>query len=246
MPERSILICEREGGIYGAFLRDYFSDTPAAIKFVTDPSQMLRIFDQILPAIVFLEPSFLTRSFAQKIKVRKSTLPSFRVYGLGDPSAGAKEKIFDAVFADPPNGADFNRRFLETLPVPPLIKLLVVDDEKEIGDAVFDYCAGRKDPSFEIKCVSNGQAALASLEREKPDVIILDIKMPVMDGREFYAAFKAKGLTVPVIVFFDSISGEELAAMRKFGSPAVVEKGYQGSSLPILMALVKKLVYFNA
>jgi CheY-like chemotaxis protein len=77
-------------------------------------------------------------------------------------------------------------------------------------------------------------------------VIILDIKMPVMDGREFYAKLKALKFDIPVIVFFDSISGEELSEMRRFGNPAVIEKGYQGSSLGAVLLLVKKLFYFGA
>ena len=33
--------------------------------------------------------------------------------------------------------------------------------------------------------------------------------------------------------------------MRRFGNPAVIEKGYKGSSLGAMMVLVKKLVYFS-
>jgi CheY-like chemotaxis protein len=87
--------------------------------------------------------------------------------------------------------------------------------------------------------------ALKAISGERPDVIILDIKMPVMDGREFYAKLKAEKLEIPVVVFFDSISGEELSEMRRFGNPAVIEKGYKGSSLSDMMSLVKKLVYFT-
>jgi CheY-like chemotaxis protein len=95
-------------------------------------------------------------------------------------------------------------------------------------------------------CAANGKKALEAIAIERPDVILLDIKMPVMDGREFYAKLMVLKLEIPVIVFFDSISGEELSEMRRFGNPAVIEKGYKGSSLGAMMLLVKKLVYFAA
>jgi len=47
-------------------------------------------------------------------------------------------------------------------------------------------------------------------------------------------------------VFFDSVSGEELSEIRRHGNPAVVEKGYKGSSLSSLMLLAKKSVCFGS
>ena len=44
--------------------------------------------------------------------------------------------------------------------------------------------------------------------------------------------------------FFDAISAGDLDLVKKSGKPVIVEKGYRESSLPYLMALVKKLVYF--
>ena len=197
-------------------------------------------------AFFFPEPCFLSKAFLQKIKVRKSTDPAFRFCLLGVAPAADKEALFDAVFPAAPSQADLNKRLVEILSVPDVIRLLVVDDEEEIGVMVRDYFEGRKAPAFVITCAANGKEALAAIANERPDVIILDIKMPVMDGREFYAKLKASKLEIPVIVFFDSISGEELSEMRRFGNPAVIEKGYKGSSLSAMMVLVKKLVYFSS
>jgi len=243
---RTVLILERRGGVWGTFLKDYFSDTPAAVTTAEEPTHAAALFDKSLPGVLFSEPCFLSKAFLQKIKVRKSTDPAFRFCLLGVASAVDKEVLFDAVFPAVPSQADLNKRFVAMLPKPELLRLLVVDDEEEIGTMVRDYFDGRKAPAFGITCVANGKEALAAITKERPDVIILDIKMPVMDGREFYAKLKAAKLEIPVIVFFDSISGEELSEMRRFGNPAVIEKGYKGSSLEAMMLLVKKLVYFSA
>ena len=242
---KNVLILERRGGPWGSFLRDYLSDTPASVSIIQEPVQPAVSFDEFLPRVLFAEPHFLSKAFLQKIRVRKSTDPLFRCFLLGDGTAAGKEDLFDAIFPAAPSLADLNKRFVETLSLPESLKLLVVDDEEEIASMVRDYFEGRKAPAFEITHAVNGREALDKIARERPDAILLDIKMPVMDGREFYERLRAEKLEIPVIVFFDSISGEELSEMRRFGDPAVIEKGCQGSSLSAMMALVKKLVYFT-
>lgn len=245
MPECPILVLEKESGLWHPFLQDYFSDAPVVLKAVHDPSQAARIFDQVLPRIIFAEPAFTSPTLIQKIKVRKNTSPLFRAYLLGQAAGNPVEDVCDAVFPEMPVSPDFNKSFVETLPLPSRIRLLVVDDEKEIFEAVRDFFADRMRPAFEILHAPNGREALPCLTRQGPDAILLDIKMPVMDGREFYAELRKRKYDIPVIVFFDSVSGQELAGMRKSGNPAVVEKGCQRGSLSAVMWLVKKLVYFS-
>lgn len=245
MLSRSVLVLEKDGTRWATFLRDYLADTSAVLTASGDFSQAPALFDKLLPSVLFSGACFLNKAFLQKIKVRRNIDPAFRFFLLGDVPPGDKEILPDACFPAAPSPADLDRRFIEALPLPEILKILVVDDEEEIGGMVRDYFGGRKAPAFSISCAGNGREALEMLRRERPDVIILDIKMPVMDGREFYAKLKASKLEIPVIVFFDSISGEELSEMRRFGSPAVIEKGYKGSSLSAMMLLVKKLAYFS-
>ena len=241
----TVLILENREGPWGAFLREYLIDTPAAVSVIQDPAQAAAFFDRSLPGILFTEPSFLSKAFLQKIRVRKNTDPAFRAYLLGEDPVFSRESLLEAVFVAPPSAVDLDKRFVETLPMPETVKLLVVDDEEEIRAMVFDYFSGRISPAFEVTGASNGKEALAATLRNPPDVILLDIKMPVMDGREFYEKLRAEKLEIPVIVFFDSVSGEELSEMRHFGNPAVIEKGFKNSSMGAVMALVKKLIYFK-
>lgn len=60
---------------------------------------------------------------------------------------------------------------------PPLI--LVADDERDIVEIVCDYL---EDAGFRGVGVRDGQEAIAAIERQPPTAIILDIKMPVVDG----------------------------------------------------------------
>lgn len=243
---KKVLILEAENGPWVSFLRDHLSDVPAVVTSAEAPSQAPAIFDKLLPDILFVAPAFLSKAFLQKIRVRKHTDPAFRAYLLGEDRVSGQGLLFDAVFPSVPGATDFVKRFVETLPLPATIRLLVVDDEEEIASMVRDYFEGRKAPAFEIDNASNGEEALGKIALNKPSVILLDIKMPVMDGREFYARLQKQNPEIPVIVFFDSVSGEELSEIRRHGNPAVVEKGYKGSSLSSLMLLAKKSIYFGS
>ncbi len=63
-------------------------------------------------------------------------------------------------------------------------RALVVEDERGIRETIAELLA---DEGFECREAANGRDALIILERWRPDVIILDLMMPVMDGWAFRA-----------------------------------------------------------
>ena len=109
---------------------------------------------------------------------------------------------------------------------------------------VRDYFESRTRPSFDVNYAENGEKGLQMILNQTPNIVILDVKMPVKDGREVYREIKRRGISIPVIIFFDAISGEEISEIHKIGRPAIAEKGSQQSSPSELMALVKKMIYF--
>jgi len=60
-----------------------------------------------------------------------------------------------------------------------MVKILVVDDEIEICDFVKNFF---KEREFEVFTAYNGEEALSIIEMQAPQIILLDVKMPVMDG----------------------------------------------------------------
>ena len=68
-------------------------------------------------------------------------------------------------------------------------KILVVDDEPDILEFL-KYNLVKE--GFEVLTASNGEEGLAVAEREKPDLVVLDIMMPKMDGVEVCRALRAK------------------------------------------------------
>lgn len=69
--------------------------------------------------------------------------------------------------------------------VPMKKKILMVDDESQVRYTV-KHGLETLDKSFEITAVENGQACFKELEKEKPDLILLDVMMPEMSGWMVY------------------------------------------------------------
>lgn len=81
-------------------------------------------------------------------------------------------------------------------------RVLVVDDDRGVRDLLTYMLA---DLGYETICAQNGQEALELLRHAvaagcPPDVILLDLDMPVMDGREFRLRQKADPLLAPIHV----------------------------------------------
>jgi signal transduction histidine kinase/DNA-binding response OmpR family regulator len=78
-------------------------------------------------------------------------------------------------------------------------KILLIDDEADNRDMIFRLL---KPEGYQITAAENGQIALATLSREMPDLILLDLIMPEMDGFTFLEHIKQRDIwrNIPVIV----------------------------------------------
>jgi DNA-binding response OmpR family regulator len=92
--------------------------------------------------------------------------------------------------------------------------ILVVDDEPQIVRLARDYLEKN---GFRVVTAADGQTALSAARREKPDLIVLDLLLPKMDGREVCRALRRES-DVPIIMVTalseetDQVSGLELGA----------------------------------
>jgi CheY-like chemotaxis protein len=78
-------------------------------------------------------------------------------------------------------------------------KVLVVDDERQIRDLLKEFLSNE---AYEVSLASNGKEAIELAEREHPDAILLDLKMPGIDGIEVCQRLKEEPKTqfIPIIV----------------------------------------------
>ncbi len=80
--------------------------------------------------------------------------------------------------------------------------LLVVEDDSTAreGMAAVLHAGG-----YTVDTVPHGEAALTHLRKQKPDLILLDMLMPIMDGWKFLERFQRLDLDIPIIVITGSI-----------------------------------------
>lgn len=75
--------------------------------------------------------------------------------------------------------------------------VLVVDDEPDLRELVALTLA---DEGYEIDVARNGREALERIDVRSPDLVLLDMMMPVMNGRELCTALRDKGMAPRVVV----------------------------------------------
>ena len=101
------------------------------------------------------------------------------------------------------------------------MKLLVVDDEVEICDFLKSFFEER---SYEVKTASSGQTALDVVEEFKPHVVLLDIKMPVMDGIQVLKAVKKKYPRIKVIMVTALETRDKIEECLRLGADNYITK----------------------
>ena len=103
--------------------------------------------------------------------------------------------------------------------------VLVVDDDPSLRDLV-EMILGEE--GYEVVAAADGQEALAQVERSLPGVILLDMKMPVMDGYEFARRFRARfGDAVPIVALTaaenPALCAEEIGARAWLAKPFEIQ-----------------------
>jgi len=76
-------------------------------------------------------------------------------------------------------------------------KILVVDDEKNIRNL---YEKELQDEGYAVTLAGNGREALEHFNSDRPDLVVLDIRMPGMDGLEALGKLLAEDPKVPVVL----------------------------------------------
>lgn len=112
-------------------------------------------------------------------------------------------------------------------------RILVIDDEPMVREAVGRMLVGE---GYAVDHATDGAAALAVLDADPPDVILLDLMMPGMNGRQFLTVLREeRRSTVPVVVM-TAVHGLAQRAVD-LGATDVVEKPFDYDELLNKVAL---------
>ena len=108
------------------------------------------------------------------------------------------------------------------------VRILVVDDEPDIRTSLADLLELE---GYVVSTAENGQKALEHLEAYgTPDLVLLDMRMPVMTGWEFVEALASRGLARPKILVMTAAADTEKRA-RDVGANGWVAKPFDVDDL---------------
>jgi len=108
--------------------------------------------------------------------------------------------------------------------------ILVVDDSQDLVEILRITLEWK---GFNVRCAYSGEELFASLKEQKPDLIILDIMMPEMDGLEVLTRLKENPDTasIPVILLTAKALDEDVLRGHKMGADSYITKPFTPTHL---------------
>ncbi|MEC8556974.1 MAG: response regulator [Planctomycetota bacterium] len=110
-------------------------------------------------------------------------------------------------------------------------KLLIVDDEQDLVDLMAD--AFDRDGRFEIRTANNGFDAGMQVKEFRPDIVILDVMLPDINGKEVCQRVRSDSTldSVKIICISGMIEQEKVGDLREAGADDFVQKPFAVESL---------------
>jgi CheY-like chemotaxis protein len=108
--------------------------------------------------------------------------------------------------------------------------ILVIEDNKEILENTIELLELK---GYQVLSAINGKAGLELALQHKPDLVLCDIMMPVMNGYEVFAALKANSGTadIPFIFVTASVERSEVEAGLGMGADGYIRKPFEAKDL---------------
>lgn len=110
------------------------------------------------------------------------------------------------------------------------LKVLVVDDEQSIAEFLSDAL---KESGFEVASVLNGKQAIVQVGKERPDLILLDIAMPELDGFETCIALRKsrENQDLPIIMLTGQEEDSAIISSLECGADDYLTKPFDNDEL---------------
>lgn len=116
-------------------------------------------------------------------------------------------------------------------------RILIVEDEKPMARALQ---LKLEHTGFEVDVTFDGEAGLDALDKERYDLVILDLVMPKMDGFKVLAALKERKNATPVIVISNLGQEEDIRRAKELGAREYFVKS--NTSLADIIKHIKKTI----
>jgi DNA-binding NtrC family response regulator len=114
-------------------------------------------------------------------------------------------------------------------------RILIVDDDRVVIAVLQDLL--QEQPGCEVQTAMNGQDGLDAVKRERPDLVLLDVTMPGIDGLEVLRRIRAYDRTIPVIMVTGTGDLEVLNTAVKQGAFGYIPKPFNPDYVRHFVAL---------
>ena len=118
----------------------------------------------------------------------------------------------------------------------PDTRILIVDDEKELAESMLDLLEYE---GYLVELVGTGEDALQRIDETYPDFVILDIKLPGIDGIEVLQRVKAMRPSLPVLIVSASSQKGTRERATEYGADDVLLKPFDENEL---LSILKNLL----
>ena len=119
------------------------------------------------------------------------------------------------------------------------MRILAIDDTRTLRELL---CRTLRQASYDVVEAENGEEGLRRFGDHRPDVVITDLNMPVLDGIEFTRAVRERpdGGAVPISILTTESGAEIKAEGRKAGATAWMVKPFDPQRLLDMLARLRK------
>ena len=102
------------------------------------------------------------------------------------------------------------------------VKVLFVDDEPDFAQTI---AFRLKSKGYIVHYAKNGQEGIELIKKENPDIVFMDLKMPVMDGVEALKKIREFDKDLPVVMISAFVNDQRFQEARDYGFSGVFYKG---------------------
>ena len=113
-----------------------------------------------------------------------------------------------------------------------MTKILVIDDDAHDRDLLGAVLEER---GYGVIVAENGRTGLMLCHRQQPDAVVLDLRMPEMDGRSVLQQFRTLHPSLPVVVFSGHGTEEVEQELLNLGATAFIQKAFSLDQLGLAL-----------
>ena len=122
-------------------------------------------------------------------------------------------------------------------------KILLLEDDNTLNETVTEYL---EEEGYEVVSVENGEEALDRIYEESFDLLLLDVKVPQMNGFDLLKEVRAREITTPAIFITSLDSIDNLSEGYESGCDDYIRKPFALKELSMRMTSILKRDFFHA